>query len=342
MKSDPSNISIIVKKREANAEKNIEAKTFVTALLEFSDVDSTMDNFELLREHFVNLKETKAILFFHNEENNSYVSLFTNGLSKPKDLTEKQFEKKLLEDFKKVNANVIQVNIYQVKFNESYIGRVYLKNEIDGKNFIVDYVARRGDIYQNYLDKNFISFNINIDLKTLRKIKNAEKKAGDIAGSIKKQAEIAKREQRRPINNMQIANYPNNFPPQMGGNIVMPPNLQGMQPQIGVMGSQMPMTGGYPPMGAMGGYGAMNLGGMGGMQGMGGMGGNKIAPPQPIQPQNPRQKISSMLRDRANFETMDITRVKKFAFESLKFLVEENGVPTAESGSLASTIYNLS
>lgn len=49
------------------------------------------------------------------------------GLQKPVDLTEKQFENKLLQDFKKVNVNVIQVNIYKVTFNSSYIGRIYLK-----------------------------------------------------------------------------------------------------------------------------------------------------------------------------------------------------------------------
>lgn len=44
-----------------------------------------------MRDYLVNRGEAKAVLFFHNEENNSYLSLFTPGLGKPAELTEKQF-----------------------------------------------------------------------------------------------------------------------------------------------------------------------------------------------------------------------------------------------------------
>lgn len=146
-----------------------------------------MDSYELLRKDFVNKGEMKAILFFHNEQNNSYISLFTSGLKKDKDrkyeekngkpMTEKQFEDQLLNDFKKVNKNVIQVNIYRVEFNDTYIGRVYLKTEQDGKDFIVDYPTNRNHFFENYMDKANITFNINVDTRTLRNIKKAEKKA---------------------------------------------------------------------------------------------------------------------------------------------------------------------
>jgi hypothetical protein len=62
-------------------------------------------------------------------------------------LTEKQFENKLLHDFKKINPNVIQVNTFTVAYNDTYIGRVYLKTEQDGKDFIVDYSSKRGEIF---------------------------------------------------------------------------------------------------------------------------------------------------------------------------------------------------
>jgi hypothetical protein len=62
-------------------------------------------------------------------------------------LTEKQFENKLLYDFRKINPNVIQVNIFTVAYNDTYIGRVYLKTEQDGKDFIVDYSSKRGEIF---------------------------------------------------------------------------------------------------------------------------------------------------------------------------------------------------
>ena len=118
------------------------------------------------------------MLYFHNEENNSFLSLFTMGLGKPKEMTEKQFEQKLLRDFREINKNVIQVNIFHVKYNDTYVGRVYLRTEQDGKDFLVDYPTKRAVIYKNYKEeKTPITFNINVDLKTLRKIKQAERKA---------------------------------------------------------------------------------------------------------------------------------------------------------------------
>ena len=124
----------------------------MTALIEYPDVNKTMDVFEEMRDHLVDRGTAKAILYFHNEENNSFLSLFTMGLSKPKDLTEKQFESRLLKDFRLINKNVIQVNIFHVKYNDTYVGRIYLKTEQDGKDFLVDYPTKRGIIYKNYRD----------------------------------------------------------------------------------------------------------------------------------------------------------------------------------------------
>lgn len=73
---------------------------------------------------------------------------------------------------------MIQVNTFAVQYNNTYIGRVYLKTEQDGKDFIVDYQSKRGLICKNYREENApIVFNINIDIKTLRKIKQAERRA---------------------------------------------------------------------------------------------------------------------------------------------------------------------
>jgi hypothetical protein len=80
---------------------------------------------------------------------------------------------------------VIQVNIFPVHFNKTWIGRVYLRSEQDGKDFIVDYVSKRESLIKCYKSKDHISFNINVDLKTLRRIKQAERKANDIAKGIK-------------------------------------------------------------------------------------------------------------------------------------------------------------
>lgn len=76
--------------------------------------------------------------------------------------------------------------MYPIKFNNTYIGRVYLRSEKDGKDFIVDYVSKRSELLKHYINNNSISFNINVDKKTEKKIKSAVGKAGEIGGSIKK------------------------------------------------------------------------------------------------------------------------------------------------------------
>lgn len=111
----------------------------------------------------------------------------TQGLSKPEGQSEKEFEETLIEAFKVVNPNIVQVNIFPVKFNNSYFGRVYLKSEEDGKNFLVDYTNFKSKIYKYYKENTNMAFNISIDTKTLRKIKNAERKAKETEEKIKKQ-----------------------------------------------------------------------------------------------------------------------------------------------------------
>lgn len=84
-----------------------------------------------------------------------------------------------------MNGKVIQASVYPVKRSGTYIARVYLETEEDGKNFIIDYTEKRDKILRNYKDKNMVTFNINIDNKTLLKIKNAEKNAANITKRIK-------------------------------------------------------------------------------------------------------------------------------------------------------------
>ena len=113
------------------------------------------------------------MISFHNHDNNSYFSLFTSGLQKPEEVSDKQFEQNLLEAYRKVNKHVIQVNVFPVTFNKTYIGRIFLRSEEEGKNFIVNYVSKREDLVKLYKDASRINFNINVDSKTLKKIKQA-------------------------------------------------------------------------------------------------------------------------------------------------------------------------
>lgn len=59
-----------------------------------------------------------------------------------------------------------------MKYNNTYIGRVYLRSEQAGKEFIVDYSSKRKDIFKYYQD-GVITFNINVDGATLKKIKQS-------------------------------------------------------------------------------------------------------------------------------------------------------------------------
>jgi hypothetical protein len=192
-------------------------------------------------------------LFFHNEENNSYLSLITQGLAKPENLNEKQFEEELINSFRKINKNVIQVNVYPVAFNKTYIGRIYLRSEEEGKNFLVDYSTHRSAIYMHYKEqREAITFNINIDTKTLRKIKFAQIKAKETEDKIKKQSEANRRDGRRPNNQVAIPlgamNLGGNPMMNLMGNPMMmaPPGMGGIPPPPLLKDNMMPPMMGRP------------------------------------------------------------------------------------------------
>ncbi len=93
-------VSTNVKKKE-DKEKPEAQKVYVTAIVQYENNDVTMDSFEIIREALVNKEQTKAILHFHNYENNSFFSLYTSGLEKKNEtLTDKQFEDLLLKSFR--------------------------------------------------------------------------------------------------------------------------------------------------------------------------------------------------------------------------------------------------
>ena len=80
------------------------------------------------------------------------------------------------------------MNVFPVTYNNTYFGRVYLKSEEEGKLFLVDYANFRSQIYSYFKERTSMIFNISIDTRTLRKIKNAEKKAKETEEKIKKQS----------------------------------------------------------------------------------------------------------------------------------------------------------
>lgn len=278
-------VNVSVKKRELvdKITNNKTEKVNATAIYTFENTEITYQNYEKLRIGLLQETLGNVKLFFHNEENNSFLSLFTQGLVKPEDQNEKQFEESLLAAFREINPNVLQVNVFPVVYNHTYIGRVYLRSEEDGKNFLVDYSNARSKIYKFYKEKSNIIFNINVDAKTLRKIKMAERKAKETEEKIKKQSEASRRDNRRAPNQFSLP--PMN--PMMGGPMMPPIVGPGSGP--GMM---------MPPPAVMGGVPPRVDGGM--MMGLHHPHGPRPIPggPGPMQPQNLKTRIAAIVKDK--------------------------------------------
>lgn len=208
-------------------------------------------------------------------------------------MSEKQFEEDLIQGFREINKNVVQVNIYPVIYNNTYIGRVYLRNEEEGRNFLVDYSSHRSKIYKFYKEKSSLPiFNINIDAKTLRKIKLAEKKAKETEEKIKKQSEANRRENnRRP---------PNQMPIPMGVNPMINPMMPSMVGPGPSMMGPLPGMGGIPPP---------RLEGM-----MGGMPGH-LPKQMPMGPglvqKDLKTRLQTILRDKQRISDMEEHQAKR-------------------------------
>lgn len=122
----------------------------------------------------------------------------------------------------------MQVNVFPA-FNNTYVARVYLKTEEAGKGFIVDYTSKREFLIPYYKDGNNVRFNINVDDKTMKKIKNMQRKVGQIISEIKNDGDMQKK-LRRPGNQAPLNYMPN----QMmipGGMGAMGNNMAPMPPQ---------------------------------------------------------------------------------------------------------------
>lgn len=127
LKAESTHSSVLVKKREHPDGRP--ASIFSSAFFEFENVETTIASYETVRLAILNESDVKVKLFFHNEQANSYYSLFTKNLKKTDATqTDKQFEEELLKDCRKINKNVLQFLVFPDR-NGSYIGRVYLSSE---------------------------------------------------------------------------------------------------------------------------------------------------------------------------------------------------------------------
>lgn len=287
---DIANISITIKRKEVPSTENKEGSKTITkvkALVEFKDSESTINHFEAIRKGFIKtpeqIKEARAVLHFYTAEVNNFISLFSSGLEKKKyedfdytKLSDKEFEDRLVEEFRKINKDVIQVNVFPTR-NNTYVARVYLKNEHSGREFIVDYGQKRDILIRFYKSRDNIRFDINTDDKTMKRMKQYNKKTELIMSNIKND-EVRQRNfnhnkgghqvplnqgfgmmmgqhpnipnipgiMNMPKNNipmmaqMQNSGYPMMINPNMIGNIP-PPNMGGMMnPVMGGLGQPKP------------------------------------------------------------------------------------------------------
>lgn len=242
-------------------------------------------------------------------------------------MTDKQFEDVLVEVFRKVNKDVVQVNVFPSP--PTFVARVYLKNEVSGRNFIVDYITHREHLVKYYKSRDNIKFNINVDDKTMKKIKQYEKKAVQMMAGIKNDGDRNKF--------MHNAKGAHHMPlPQGPFGMVPPiPHIAGMinMPQ----GNKMPVMGNLPPMPNQPNFnmnppmGAPQMGmppsnmGMGGMMGPGmgpGMNKGQINPAAEV-----RAKIDRLYNQKAHFvesckEPEFENTFKKQLFQNVKFVLD--------------------
>lgn len=254
--SSIAGITALVKRREVPTTENQEGVKVITkvrAIVEFKSSQDAIDNFEEIRIAFLGLGEARATLNFHNAENNSFISLFSSGLVKSNEAwTDKEFENELIKCFRHVNKHVVQVNVFPITFNKTYVARVYLKSEEAGKDFIVDYPLKREFFFKNYKDNASIKFNINVDDKTIKKIKTMQKRATLIMEGIKNETDNQRKANKRAANQTPLMREGGPF---MYPNPNIPPGIQGMQgmpnipPGMQGMGMRPPMGGMMPPMG---------------------------------------------------------------------------------------------
>ncbi len=144
-----------------------------------------------------------------------------------------------------------------------------------------------------FRDTNRISFNINVDTKTLKRIKQAERKATDIARGIKNSEESLKKSKKTnpAINQIPLPVTGMGMPGLPFGGPAMGPIGVGMMPPTGMLGQKpgqlpppnlIPMGGNLPPMGGM-----MNQ-----------------PPMAPMGETNPKAKLELTIRDKEKFLKM--------------------------------------
>lgn len=222
----------------------------------------------------------------------------------------------------------MQVNVFPINYNGTYFGRVYLTDEEEGKHFLVDYANQRSKIYHFFKSKNSIIFNISIDSKTLRKIKNAEKKAKETEEKIKKQTEASKRDRqmtRAPVTGMPGGNYPP-FNPMAPGGIIGSSNPGGLPMNMNMMGGAMPMPHhnmppNMPPNMGQKGLSVPPSGMMMSTQGV---------------PASTKDKINNVLRDKKRFLDMPENNAKRMLVECMKAIIEDQGYSNPEATRYAS------
>ena len=160
---------------------------------------------------------------------------------------------------------MLQVIVSQAYPTKLYFAKINLANELEGKNFIVDYLNHKSQLYHYFVDK-LVNFNLKLDDKTLKEMKAAEHKTKSNEIHLKRTSEKA-REVRRASNQVPLINnvmiggsmlnpmvqHPKMYPPAptsgglMGPGQMLPMGQIGQMIPMGAKGHFVENKGNFPP-----------------------------------------------------------------------------------------------
>lgn len=176
-----------------------------------------------------------------------------------------------------------------------------------------------------FRDINRISFNINVDTKTLKRIKQAERRATEIARGIKNSEESLKKSKKSnpAINQMPLPVGGLGMPGMPFGGPAMGPIGVGMMPPASLLGQG---KGVLPPN--MIPMGSVPIPPMGGMMNVAAQMGET----------NPKTKLELTIRDKEKFLKMEPGTAKRLVLPSLKYAIEQCGISKNESAIISEKI----
>ena len=139
-------------------------------------VEETLRLYDILRCKTYNQAHKVELLPDCKQE--QYLSIFTSKLVKQfpyNNISNKELEEALLQKYRKINSNLIQVMVEPSKLNGLYTGKLVFRSGEDGKSFLLDYERSKKDLASFYkCDVKDIKFDLFLQKKDLRSYRDME------------------------------------------------------------------------------------------------------------------------------------------------------------------------